>query len=342
MSEDQERILLVHGNGGKLQQSLLQNFILPAWQEVVLPATRDSQVLNWSPDKIVISTDSYVVRPLFFPGGDIGQLAVCGTCNDLAMSGACPKYITCSFILEEGFALADFKKILLSIGQTAAGLGVQIAAGDIKVVEKGKGDGVFINTAGVGELIKTCPIPGPDQIREGSHILVSGDLSRHGLVIMMERDGLEFSSEMKSDCAPLWPTVKALYEAGIVPQCLRDLTRGGLATALYELSQVANKNFLIQEDRLPFLEPVQGACEVLGIDPLYLASEGRMVVMVAESQVSQALEVLQGQEGHHQMACEVGRVGPAHCSGAEVHLQGKWGATRLLEAILYEALPRIC
>ena len=339
---DQQRILLAHGNGGKLQQKLLQELILPAWQEVVLPATRDSQVLDWSPQKLVISTDSYVVNPLFFPGGDIGKLAVCGTCNDIAMSGAQPRYLTCSFILEEGFLFSQFTKILNSIGQSARDLGVKIAAGDIKVVEKGKGDGIFINTAGVGELDDKKTIPGPNRLEPGQRLIVSGDLSRHGLTIMMMRDGLQFTSDLKSDCAPLWPTVRALGEAGIELLCLRDLTRGGLATALHELAGASGKSFLINENNLPFLEPVKGACEVLGIDPLYLASEGTMVLVVAPQDVERTLDLLHQLPGH-EMAQEIGVVeAPCPTAGVEVKLQGEWGAHRRLEALLYEALPRIC
>ncbi|MCB0386683.1 MAG: hydrogenase expression/formation protein HypE, partial [Bdellovibrionales bacterium] len=232
---DQQRILLAHGNGGKLQQDLLEKVVFPLWQDVVMPSTRDSQILSWEPNSLAISTDSYVVNPLFFPGGNIGHLAICGTTNDLAMSGAQPLYLTVSFILEEGFALEDFKKIVASMGDQARTLGVRIAAGDLKVVDKGKGDGIYINTAGLGRTMKE-PVPGPDRLRPGAKVLVSGDLARHGLVIMMSREGMEFSSDLVSDCAPLWPSVRALQEMNVDILCLRDLTRGGLATALHELA----------------------------------------------------------------------------------------------------------
>ncbi|MCB0364688.1 MAG: hydrogenase expression/formation protein HypE [Bdellovibrionaceae bacterium] len=337
----EKRILLAHGNGGKLQQDLLHQVVFPAWQEVVMSSDRDSQVLSWAPEALAISTDSYVVNPLFFPGGNIGHLAICGTTNDLAMSGAQPLYLTVGFILEEGFPIEDFQKILTSMGETARSLGLKIAAGDIKVVEKGKGDGLFINTTGIGQLM-TPVTPGPDRIRPGNKIIVSGDLARHGLVIMMSREGMEFSSDLVSDCAPLWPIVKALQEINVDLLCLRDLTRGGLATALHELAHSSGHSFVIEEGQLPLLDPTQGACEVLGIEPIYLACEGTMLIAVAPQQEKKVLELLHCLPGH-QMAATIGEVVATHAEvGPEVRMRGQWGGERRVSSLLYESLPRIC
>lgn len=257
------------------------------------------------------------------------------------MSGAQPLYLTVSFILEEGFALEDFKKIVASMGDQARTLGVRIAAGDLKVVDKGKGDGIYINTAGLGRTMKE-PVPGPDRLRPGAKVLVSGDLARHGLVIMMSREGMEFSSDLVSDCAPLWPSVRALQEMNVDILCLRDLTRGGLATALHELAHSSGHSFLIQESQLPLLEPTRGACEVLGIEPIYLASEGTMLLVVEDDQVENVLTCLRQLPGHS-LACPIGEVVASQEGvGPEVQMQGEWGGPRRVGALLYESLPRIC
>lgn len=341
MNQDNSRIILAHGNGGKLQADLLANWIFPEWRGVVLPADRDSQIMPWSSSQLVMSTDSFVVDPLFFPGGDIGHLAVCGTTNDLAMSGAEPRFLMCSFILEEGLPLNDLRRVARSIGQVARELKLQIVGGDLKVVERGKGDGMFINTSGVG-CLRGGKTPGPERLRPGQRVLVSGDLGRHGLVVLLSREGIQFTSELQSDCAPLWPAVRALQDAAIDLKCLRDLTRGGLATALHELAQSSEQSFLIHENHLPLLEPARGACEVLGIEAVYLASEGTMLVVVDEEDVARTLEILRARSGH-QLACEIGQVVSTNPDlGPETRLQAEWGAPRRLGPLLYEALPRIC
>lgn len=293
----------------------------------------DAATLQLSGNRVAFTTDSYVVRPLFFPGGDIGSLAVNGTVNDLAMAGAKPLYLSASFILEEGLPLETLWRIVQSMQHTAQAANVQIVTGDTKVVDRGKGDGIYINTAGVG-IIQHQLIIAPPSVQPGDAILLNGDLGRHGIAIMAVREGLEFETTITSDCAPFANLVLQLIDAGVEIHCLRDLTRGGLASALNEIAAAAGVTIAVEEDKIPVQEAVQGACEILGFDPLYVANEGRFVAFVPESVVEKTLTMM-GPE-----ACFIGTV-QASSSGL-VTLRSRIGANRILDMLSGEQLPRIC
>src|SRR5690606_11051361 len=277
--------------------------------------------------------DSYVVHPLFFPGGDIGALAVNGTVNDLAMCGARPLFLSAGFIIEEGLPMETLERVVLSMQVSAHAAGVQIVTGDTKVVDKGKGDGLFINTAGIGVIEYPLQIA-PQMVRPGDVVIVNGDLGRHGMAIMAVREGLEFESQIESDCAPLTTPVLALLDAGIEVHCLRDLTRGGLASALCEIASTTDLHIHIEEGAVPVNEDVRGVCEILGLDPLYVANEGRFVAFVAPKDAENALSILGDQ------ARQIGVVGEQRDS--LVTLRSAIGATRILDMLSGDQLPRIC
>jgi hydrogenase expression/formation protein HypE len=287
---------------------------------------------------MAFTTDSYVVRPLFFPGGDIGSLAVNGTVNDLAMCGARPLYLSAGFILEEGLPMETLWRVTQSMRRAAAEAGVEIVTGDTKVVDQGKGDGIFINTAGVGVIERDLSIS-PASVRPGDAILLSGDIGRHGIAIMAAREGLSFESEITSDCAPLAGLVGALIEAGIEVHCMRDLTRGGLASALVEIAEAARVKINIDEIAIPVREDVRGACEILGFDPLYLANEGRCIAFVAPTDAERALAIMNSLPSGNG-ASIVGEV--ADVPSAVVTLKSRIGATRIVDMFAGEQLPRIC
>jgi hydrogenase expression/formation protein HypE len=299
----------------------------------------DSTVLNLPTHKIAFTTDSYVINPLFFPGGDIGSLAIYGTVNDLAMSGARPLYLSVGFILEEGLSMVTLWNVVLSMEQAAQKSQVKIITGDTKVVDKGKGDGIFINTAGVG-IIEHNLVIAPQSVQPGDIIILNGDLGRHGIAIMAVREGLEFETTIESDSAPLRDVVLAMINAGINIHCLRDLTRGGLSSTLNEIAQSAKVSINIDENMIPVREDVQGACEILGFDPLYVANEGRFVVFVPETEAEQALRIMQK---YNEQACVIGKVtGISRQKIALVTLISKIGASRILDMLSGEQLPRIC
>jgi hydrogenase expression/formation protein HypE len=335
---DHPRILLAHGGGGRLMHDLLETIFLPAFANPALEARHDSAVLSVGEMRLAFTTDAYVVRPLFFPGGDIGTLAVNGTVNDLAMAGARPLWLSAGFILEEGLPLDTLTRVVASMRQSAQAAGVQLVTGDTKVVDQGKGDGIFICTAGVGILEHALSIA-PHSVRPGDAILLSGDVGRHGVAILSVREGLAFESPIESDCAPLAAPALALLEAGIQVHCLRDLTRGGLATALIEIAQGSGLHLRIDEAKIPVTEAVQGACELLGFDPLYVANEGRLVAFVPASEADRALAILRA-DPHGRDACRIGEV-TGEPSGA-VTLRSRIGASRLLDLLSGEQLPRIC
>ena len=289
--------------------------------------------------RIAFTTDSYVVRPLFFPGGDIGSLAIHGTVNDLATRGARPRYLTASFILEEGLPMETLWRIVQSMQHAAETAGVQIVTGDTKVVDRGKGDGIFINTAGIGAIDHDAILE-PAAVQPGDAILVNGDLGRHGMAIMAVREDLEFETTIESDSAPLADLVQQLLAAGIELHCLRDLTRGGLASALNEIADSAKLALQIDERAIPVREEVRGACEILGFDPLYVANEGRLVLFVPDNAAEKALEILQAA---NPSAAIIGRVVEyrSHALGG-VTLKSAIGASRLLDMLSGEQLPRIC
>jgi hydrogenase expression/formation protein HypE len=335
-----QNIQLAHGGGGKLMHQLIENEFLQAFQNPLLNNRHDGAVFNLGKSKLAFTTDSYVIRPLFFPGGDIGALAVNGTVNDLAMCGARPLYLSAGFILEEGLPVETLRAIIKSMRQSADSAGVQIVTGDTKVVDKGKGDGIFINTAGIGIVEHDLPI-GPASIQTGDAILLSGDIGRHGMAIMAVREGLAFESVIESDCAPLADLVLSLIGAGVKIHCLRDLTRGGLASALVELAEASQTSIEIDENKIPVREDVQGACEILGFDPLYVANEGRFIAFVPPADVELALNLMH----KHPLGIGASLIGAVNSKagiGCKVALKTKIGATRLVDMISGEQLPRIC
>lgn len=337
---DYPNVLLAHGGGGKLMHQLIEKMITPAFQNGSARELHDSVVLPFGKTQLAFTTDSFVVNPLFFPGGDIGSLAVNGTVNDLAMCGAKPMYLSCGFILEEGLPMETLWKVVQSMKKAAKEAGVELVTGDTKVVDKGKGDGLFINTAGIGAVGHTSPIL-PSRVQAGDGVLVSGDLGRHGIAIMAVREGLAFESTIESDCAPLWGLVEDLLRAGVEVHCLRDLTRGGLSSALNEIAEAAKVPISIEESAIPIREDVQGACEMLGLDPLYVANEGRLCAFIAKDDVDYALSILrkhsQGSE-----AALIGRVEASPSGIGMVTMKSRIGANRILDMLSGEQLPRIC
>jgi len=357
--------VLAHGGGGRLTHQLIEKIFIPAFANDALEQRHDGAVVSLNGVRLAFTTDSFVVRPLIFPGGNIGDLAVNGTVNDLAMCGARPLYLSAGFILEEGLEMETLRTVVTSMRDAAAKAGVKLVTGDTKVVDKGKGDGVFINTSGIGVVeefpclaksarhgaptsleeirkdgvgIRAVRI-GPASVQPGDAVIVSGDLGRHGIAILSVREGLEFESPILSDCANVWPAVEALLSGGIEIHCLRDLTRGGLATTLNEIASDRNVCIKLEEVLVPVNEVVQGACEILGLDPLYVANEGRFAAFVPASQADSALNILKSIEVS-QGAVQVGKVeeGP----GRTVVLQSRIGGNCVVDMLSGEQLPRIC
>jgi hydrogenase expression/formation protein HypE len=331
-------VLLAHGGGGKLMHQLIGKMFVPTFRNALLEAQHDATVLELSGRRLAFTTDSYVVRPLFFPGGDIGSLAVHGTVNDLAMSGARPLYLSAGFIIEEGLPMDTLWKIVSSMQRAAERSGVQVVTGDTKVVDKGKGDGLFINTAGIGVVEHSFNI-GPRSIQPGDVILVNGDVGRHGMAIMAVREGLEFESTIESDSAPVADLVLELLRAGLEIHCLRDLTRGGLTSVLNEISEAARLAIFVEEKLIPVREDVRAACEILGLDPLHVACEGRFAVFVPERDADRALTVMRASP-IGAGACSIGKV--TDQVSAKVLLKSAIGAQRILDMASGEQLPRIC
>jgi hydrogenase expression/formation protein HypE len=342
-------IQLAHGGGGTLMQQLIDQELRALYSDPQ-QVLHDAASLALPHGRLAFSTDGYVVQPLEFPGGDIGRLAVVGTANDLAMAGARPLWISVGLILEEGLPLALLRRLVASMAAAARACGVAIVTGDTKVVERGKADGIFITTSGIGAL--PDPAPGcaaatgsgslpcgaidPTAIRPGDQVLVSGDLGRHGVAILAARHGLRLEPPVLTDCAPLWPLVEQLLAAGAVPHCLRDLTRGGLASALQELAVAAGVEIAIEEQRLPVIPAVARTCAVLGFEPLHLANEGRLVAVVAPEQRALVEPLLAAGGG-----AWIGEVRAAHRS-PRVLLTTALGTERLLVPLSGELLPRIC
>lgn len=329
-------VLMAHGGGGRLMNQLIEKIFAESFHNPVLDQKHDGARLELDSGKLAFSTDSYVVQPLFFPGGDIGTLAVNGTVNDLAMCGARPRWLSAGFIIEEGLAMETLWRVAQSMKQAAAEARVQIVTGDTKVVDRGKGDGIYLNTAGVG-VIEHPQIIAPASVHAGDVVLLSGDVGRHGMAIMSVREGLEFESTIESDCAPVAETVMQLLEAGIQIHCLRDLTRGGLSAALNEIAEAACVRIAIEETAVPVKETVQGACEILGFDPLYVANEGRFVAIVPAAETDRALALLKAWNAD---AARIGEVSAAE--RGLVTVKSRIGATRILDLLSGEQLPRIC
>ena len=331
-----DNILLAHGSGGKLSHDLIESF-LPALSNPVLDRLDDSAVLDLS-GRLAFTTDSYTVNPIFFPGGDIGKLAVCGTVNDLSMSGSRPLYLSLSFIIEEGLPVVDLKKILISIKQTAEEAGVKIVTGDTKVVNRGCADRLFVNTSGIGVIPESVDISAANA-RPGDKIIISGNIGDHGIAVLSQREGLKFKLPVPSDCAPLNGLVAEILAASKKIHCLRDPTRGGLATTLNDFAEQSNVGILIEEDKIPVNNAVLAACELLGFDPLYIANEGKLVAVVAAGDADRVLETMK-RNRYGTGASIIGEVVAGH--PGQVVMKTALGASRIVDMPVGELLPRIC
>ncbi len=332
------RVLLAHGGGGRLTQHLIEKMLYPSFENPLLEPLHDGAVLSPDGGRLAFTTDSYVVQPPFFPGGDIGRLSVHGTANDLAMCGARPLFISCGLILEEGLPMEDLWRVVVSIREAAAEAGVQVVTGDTKVVEKGKGDGVFINTSGIGALLPGLDV-GPHRLRAGDEIVISGPIGLHGIAIMALREGIDLETEIRSDSAAVYPLVEALASAGLDIHMLRDPTRGGVSSALNEMAKRSAVGMLLDEEALPVPTEVEAVCEILGLDPLYVANEGNFLAVVAEGQGQRAAETMRRQPLGAQAAL-VGRVTAEH--PGVVVMKTKIGGRRVVDMMSGEQLPRIC
>jgi hydrogenase expression/formation protein HypE len=340
---DHQQIVLGHGSGGKLTADLIDQVFLPAFKNPILDKLDDQAVVTVGGARLAFTTDSFVVTPIFFPGGDIGRLAVHGTVNDLAMSGARPLYLSAAFILEEGLAVEDLRRVVESMRAAAAEAGVQFVTGDTKVVNRGKGDQIFITTTGIGVVDSGVNISA-DRARPGDQIILSGYIGDHGMAIMSQRENLEFDGAISSDCASLNGLVASMLNtpsAGIADfiHCLRDPTRGGAATTLNEIAKRAGVGMLLREQSIPVRESVQGACEVLGLDPLYVANEGKLVAMVVPEMAQAVLRQMQ-QHPLGRDAAIIGEVVAEH--PGMVLMKTQIGGTRVLDVMFGEQLPRIC
>lgn len=333
-----EQILIGHGSGGRMSHDLVARMFLPAFNNPSLNAGDDSGVVSLNSSRLAISTDAHVVWPLFFPGGDIGRLAVCGTVNDVSMMGATPLYLTVGFILEEGLEFFTLEQVVASMHAAAREAGVEIIAGDTKVVQKGKADGLYITTTGVGLIPEQVQISGA-LAEPGDLVLLSGPIGDHGISVLSARGDLGFTSDISSDVAPLNHLVQAMLRASLEIHALRDPTRGGLATTLNEIAQQSRVGIFIDETRIPVRPAVAAACEMLGFDPLYIANEGKLVAIVAPQVAGRVLEAMQG-ERYGNEAVIIGEVRPD--PPGRVLLKTSLGSTRLVDVPSGEILPRIC
>jgi len=328
-----------HGSGGKLSHDLIEKLFLPPFDNPVLRAGDDAGVVQLdSSTRLAISTDSHVVWPLFFPGGDIGRLAVCGTVNDVAMMGAVPQVLTAGFVLEEGLELDALERVVASMRQAAEEAGVQIVAGDTKVVQKGRADGLYINTAGVGLVVPGVTIGGA-QARPGDVVILSGPIGDHGIAVLSARGELGFEADVRSDIAPLNHLVAAMLEASERIHVLRDPTRGGLATALNEIARQSQVGIVLYEASIPARPAVRAACEMLGFDPLYVANEGKMIAIVGREDADQVLEVMRSTR-YGEESVVIGEVQPD--PKARVLMKTAIGSSRIVDVLMGEMLPRIC
>lgn len=340
---EHKKIVLGHGSGGKLTADLIENIFLPAFANPALNKLNDQAVLTIGGARLAFTTDSFVVTPIFFPGGDIGRLAVHGTVNDLAMSGARPLYLSAAFILEEGLPVEDLRRVVESMRSAAADAGVQFVTGDTKVVNRGKGDQIFINTTGIGIVERDVNISA-DRARSGDKIILSGMIGDHGMAIMSQRENLEFEGAIESDCASLHGLVAAMldtpnHECKDFVHCLRDPTRGGVATTLNEIAKASGIGMLLREDSIPVRESVRGACEILGLDPLYVANEGKLLAVVAPEMAEAVLAMMRSHVLGKDAAI-IGEVVDGH--RAMVLMTTGVGGTRVLDVMFGEQLPRIC
>jgi len=333
-----DKILLGHGSGGKLSADLMRSVFLPAFRNATLARLDDQAVLPIEGARIAFTTDSFVVKPLFFRGGDIGSLAVHGTVNDLAMGGAVPLFLSTAFIIEEGFSMDALQKIARSLGRAADACGVQVVTGDTKVVDKGSGDGVFINTTGLG-LVPDGISLSADQARPGDAVILSGSIGEHGIAILAEREGLEFDTPVESDSAPLHRLVAEMLAAVRGIRVLRDPTRGGVSSTLNEIAQQSGVGIHIDERKIPIREEVRGACEMLGLDPLYVANEGKLVAIVAPEDAERLVDVMRANPlGEN--ARTIGSVTDSNAGW--VSIRTVLGTSRIVDMLSGDQLPRIC
>lgn len=333
-----KQIVLGHGSGGRLSHQLIQKEVLPRFQNELLTPLHDGAILSLNDARVAFTTDSFVVQPIFFPGGNIGSLAVHGTINDLAMCGARPLYLSAALILEEGFPLADFQRILDSMAEAARAVGVEFVTGDTKVVDHGKGDKIFINTSGLG-LVPADVNISPTRAAVGDHILINGSIAVHGIAIMSVRDNLEFQSAIASDSAPLHGLVEAMLAITTDIHVLRDPTRGGVTSALTEIAQSAQVGIHLEEAAIPIDEEVKAACEILGLDPLYVANEGKLLACVPPDQSPRVLAAMRAHPLGRDAAV-IGEVGAEH--PGMVTMKTRVGGTRIVDMLSGEQLPRIC
>lgn len=332
-----DKILLAHGSGGQLAHDLIRNSFLPALDNPVLSPLDDSATFE-ADGKLAFTTDSYVVQPIFFPGGNIGKLSVCGTVNDLAMAGAVPRYLSLAFIIEEGLLTNDLERVINSIKETAEAAGVNIVTGDTKVVDRGCADKLFINTAGIGIVPPGVNISG-HHAQPGDVIILSGTIGDHGIAVLSQREGLNFMTKLESDCAPLNGLVAEMLGISAGIRCLRDPTRGGLASTLNELAEQSGVSISIEEAKIPVREEVAGACEMLGLDPLYVANEGKLVAIVDRKDAEAILEQMQKNQ-YGQNAAIIGEVREKH--RGRVTMKTSFGTSRIVDMLVGEPLPRIC
>lgn len=335
--EGNDRVLLAHGSGGKLAHDLIEKSFVSALRNPVLAPLDDSAIFEMG-GRLAFTTDSYVVSPIFFPGGDIGRLAVCGTVNDLSMCGAKPVYLSLAFIIEEGLPLADLQRVVESIRATAEEAGVRIVTGDTKVVERGSADRLFINTAGIGRIAEGVDISGR-HARPGDAVILSGTIGDHGIAVLSKRQGLTFGTDLESDCAPLNGLVAAMLDASHDIHAMRDPTRGGLATTLNEIAAQSRVSIRIEETKVPVREAVAGACEMLGLDPLYIANEGKLIAIVTPQVAEQLVEAMR-RHRYGKDATIIGTV--TEGKPGRVVMKTALGSSRIVDMLVGEPLPRIC
>ncbi len=337
-------ITLAHGGGGKAMRDLIDDVFIDEFSNPALNTLEDQARFSLEDlasygDRLAITTDSYVIDPLFFPGGDIGKLAICGTVNDLAVGGATPLYLTCAMIIEEGMRVDTLRQIVSSMAATARAAGVHIVTGDTKVVERGSCDKIFINTAGVGVIREEYHL-GAHQARPGDHILVNGFLGDHGAAILNARGDMQLSCPIESDCAPLHTLIQSLLHAAPNTRFIRDATRGGIASVLNEIAETSRCAIEIHETLTPIRTEIKGFCEILGLDPLYLANEGKLVAVVPEAETAAALAAMQA----HPLGQDAADIGSVLATGraGRVHMQTSFGGKRIVDMLVGEQLPRIC
>ena len=333
-----DRVLLGHGSGGKLSADLLKRLFLPAFENPILSRLDDQAIVTVNGSRLAFTTDSFVVKPLIFAGGDIGSLAVHGTINDLAMGGAKPLFLSAAFILEEGLAFETLQKVVDSFRRAACAAEVAVVTGDTKVVEKGCCDGMFINTSGIG-IVQEGVRLSADQARPGDRVLLSGSIAEHGIAILAQREGLEFESPIESDSAPLHTLVAAMLETSAAIRCLRDPTRGGLSSTLNEIASRSHVGIALEERAIPIREEVRGACEMLGLDPLYVANEGKLVAIVASDAAERLLQAMR----RHPLAQNAQIIGTVLADDPGlVVMRTTLGTTRIVDMLSGDQLPRIC